>query len=189
MTSMWMLERADGTLLDFDKDNDPVFTETDQGFASADKELIETYRRDEGGHLVEMVPAKPKVPVSQEEAGLVEDITDDTSIVPASTIGSYVISHYADAKDWSSEQFRLMEAVIDGYEVVAPVTEPTKYNVKVPHLQGRYYYHVDDQGNILPASDKHNGDANQQFTMEQIKHYGLDSCERVEINTEGSDEV
>jgi hypothetical protein len=65
---MWMLERADGTLMDFDGDNDPLFDETDQGFASADKTLIESYRRTQGGHLVEMVPAKPKVRVSKEEA-------------------------------------------------------------------------------------------------------------------------
>jgi hypothetical protein len=132
-------------------------------------------------HLVEMVPAKPKVPVSQEEAELINGITNDTDAYPASGIHDFVVDHFDDGSVWPSEQFRLMEAAIDGYTVV----EPTKYNVKVPHMQTLVYCRDGEGGLVVTDVDTING---AKFTLEQIKAYKLQDCERVEIDTEDSDD-
>jgi hypothetical protein len=175
-----MLERADGTLLEFDRDNDPVFDDTYQGFASADKALIESYRESEGGHLVEMVPAKPKVPVSQEEADMLEKAKNPT-YRPSFVITEYSNGHKGGILGNDLED-RLIRAYVDGYTVV----ESTKYNVKVPHTREVWYYKSGDEDllTICPADKKLRG----KFTESEIKHYGLEDCERVEINTEDSDD-
>ena len=184
MTSMWMAQNNYGKYLDFTDGQEYEFMSKTfgQAFAKLEAEAMANVR---SGHLVEMVPAKPKVPVSREEAELIDDIANGTSISPATAIGAYAMDH---CTDWSSEEFRLMEAAIDGYTVV----EPTKYNVKVPHTTDSYYAKHSATGK-LNTWDKYD-DAQMRnssvlFTMAEIKHYGLEDCERVEINTDDSDEA
>ena len=196
MTSMWMLERADGTLMNFDGDNNPLFDDIYQGFASTDKALIESYRESEGGHLVEMVPAKPKVPVSQEEADMLEGITNALDDSPAGKIANYVDVH--SHNKWAKDELRLMQAYVNGYRVV----ETKRYIVlmkltgeKGPEDQVYCYMRAlkSKQGDYIwwefaNADGTCKDDHNDTFTEAEIEHYGLDSCERVEINTEGSDD-
>jgi hypothetical protein len=183
---MWMLENEDGAFMVFDEDGNPVFDASYQGFASADKGLIETYRRDEGGHLVEMVSAKAKVPVSQEEADVLEHAKSSTNYGPK-ILHDYVDQHGGHLLAKSDLEDRLMRAYVDGYKVV----EPTKYNVKVPHTASQYYakYSDTDELSTLDADSWFLTREYAQFTDDEIEHYGLQHCERVEINTEDSDGV
>jgi hypothetical protein len=178
---MWMVQNDDGRYLDFNYVTKAhEFLGDHYGFVyghTTATEMMKAY----GGHLVEMVPAKPKVPVSQEEAELIDGITNDTDAYPASGIHDFVVDHFDDGSVWPSEQFRLMEAAIDGYTVV----EPTRYNVKVPHMAGYFYCKWGD-GRLSPATILENTDT--QFTEAEIKHYGLEDCKRVEIDTEDSDD-
>lgn len=184
MTSMWMLERADGTLLDFDGDNDPVFDDTEQGFASADKTLIESYRESEGGHLVELVTAKPKVPVSREEADMLKEAVKDDNF-GAGFISDYVDEHWENygSLNRTHIQDRLMQAYVNGYTVV----EPTKYNVKVPKKwigDDKHYWTKEQDGALTWAylSNKDYMILTQQFTLDEIEHYGLGDCQKAEVS-------
>jgi hypothetical protein len=176
-----MVQDDDGRYLIYDLNYEEFkFLSKNSGFVTSHVDASK-FATNYGGHLVEMVPAKPKVPVSQEEAEMLRKAGADGYSV-GKTIVDFVNNAGLDTVICSDENLlqhedRLIRAYVDGYTVV----EPTKYNIKVPHLQGWYYYHVDDQGNILPASDKHNSDENQQFTAAEIKHYGLEDCEKEEV--------
>lgn len=183
---MWMVQDDDGKYLDYTDGQEYEFMSKTYGQAFAKLEA-ETMANVKSGHLVEMVPAKPKVPVSREEAELIDGITNDTDAYPASGIHDFVVDHFDDGSVWPSEQFRLMEAAIDGYTVV----EPTRYNVKVPHTINSWYAKRSNTGK-LNTWDKYD-DAQMRnpsvlFTMTEIKHYGLEDCERLEIDTEDSDD-
>lgn len=138
------------------------------------------------GHLVELVPAKPKVPVSREEAEMLRKAGADGYSV-GKTIVDFVNNAGLDTVICSDENLlqhedRLIRAYVDGYTVA----EPTKYNVKVPHVEDSVYGKMSD--GILAVYDAGSKCDFMQFTMAEIKHYGLEGCERVEIDTEDSNE-
>jgi hypothetical protein len=135
-----------------------------------------------GGHLVELVPAKPKVPVNAEEADVLEKAKNPT-YRPSFVITEYSNGHKGGILGNDLED-RLMRAYVDGYTVV----EPKKYNVKVPHTTDSYYAKHSATGK-LNTWDKYD-DAQMRnssvlFTMTEIKHYGLEDCERVEVQKNG----
>lgn len=134
------------------------------------------------GHIVEMVPAKPKVKVSQEEAEFIDSVTNDTGFNPAGLIDHYVIEHFDECKDWPAEEFRLMEAVSDGYTVF----EPKKYNVKVPHVPLYYWKKPDGSVGIddLTVATADDDTDDFDFTESEIEHYGLQDCEKVECDND-----
>ena len=180
MTSMWMVQDDDGGWL---QHNGEQFY-CGYGYAMESKIAMNNWiiaNPDIHAHLVEMVPAKPKVPVSREEAETLDYIANEPSRNPLIETDIYVRDHF-EPKKWISEQLRLMKAMFDGYTVV----EPTKYNVKVPHVEDSVYGKMSD--GILTVYDGGSKCDFMQFTMDEIKHYGLEDCERVEINTEDSDD-
>lgn len=186
MTSMWMVQNDDGKYLDYTDGQEYEFMSKTYGqaFAKLEAEEMANVR---SGHLVEMVTAKPKVPVSQEEAEMLRKAGADGYSV-GKTIVNFVNNAGLDTVICSDENLlqredRLMRAYVDGYTV----TEPTKYNVKVPHTTDGTYYTMTSAG-IGTAYRAANHQETQQFTEAEIKHYGLEDCERVEISTEDSNE-
>lgn len=176
MTSMWMVQNDYGNYLNWNAiSGEYEFTSgIGQTFSKC---YAENMAQDKGGHLVELVPAKPKVPVSQEEADVLEKAKNPT-YRPSFVIVEYSNGHKGGILGNDLED-RLMRAYVDGYTVV----ESTKYNVKVPHMAGYFYCKWWD-GSLSPATILGNTDT--QFTEDEIKHYGLEDCERVEIDTEDS---
>lgn len=181
MTSMWMVQNDDGGWLQHSGEQ----FYSDYGYAMKSKIAMNNWiiaNPDVHAHLVEMVPAKPKVPVSQEEADMLEHAKASTNYGPK-ILHDYVDQHGGHLLAKSDLEDRLIRGYVDGYTVV----EPTKYNVKVPHTTDGTYYTKTSAG-IGTAYRAANHQETQQFTMAEIKHYGLEDCERVEISTEDSDE-
>ncbi|WP_054651249.1 DUF1642 domain-containing protein [Lacticaseibacillus pantheris] len=182
MTSMWMVQNDDGRYLGWSEEFDTFeFMDNNAGYAFNHDNAVH-YIRACGGHLVEMVPAKAKVPVNQEEADVLEK-AKNPRYRPSVAITSYSNGH-GGALQGNDLEDRLIRAYVNGYTVV----EPTKYNVKVPHTTDGTYYTKTSAG-IGTAYRAANHQETQQFTMAEIKHYGLEDCEREEINTEDSDGV
>lgn len=177
MTSMWMVQNDDGRYLDFNYVTKAhEFLGDHYGFVyghTTATEMMKAY----GGHLVEMAPAKPKVPVNAEEADVLEKAKNPT-YRPSFVITEYSNGHKGGILGNDLED-RLMRAYVDGYTVV----EPTKYNVKVPHVEGSVYGKMSD--GILTVYDGGSKCDFMQFTMTEIKHYGLEDCERVEVQKNG----
>ena len=126
------------------------------------------------GHIVELVPAKPKVQVSQEEADMLEKAKHNPTLRPSFMITEYSDSHKGEILGNDLED-RLMCAYVNGYEIV----EQKKYNVKVPHTKDVWYYKSVD-GNLLticPADKKIRG----KFTEADIDNFGLQDCEKEEV--------
>jgi hypothetical protein len=183
-----MVQDERGNFLDYDELEEKHRFMSKRSGRAFWKPDAETMAISHGGHLVEMVPVKPKVPVSQEEAELIDDAVDSPGAGLASAIADYVDTHfsYISGDDCMDEEFRLTEAAIDGYTVV----EPTKYNVKVPHTASQYYakYSDTDELSTLEADSWFLIREYAQFTEDEIEHYGLEDCERVKIDTEDSDD-
>lgn len=128
-------------------------------------------------HIVELVPAKPKVQVSQEEADMLEK-TKHPTLRPSFMITEYSNSHKGNILGNDLED-RLMCAYVNGYEIVE---KRKKYNVKVPHTDDSYFYKVDDD--LCNAGDSFSvnfGDDTSQFTEADIQHYGLQDCKKFDV--------
>ena len=125
-------------------------------------------------HIVELVPAKPKVQVSQEEADMLEKAKHPT-IRPSFAITEYSDSHkgYILGNDMED---RLMRAYVNGYTV----EKEKRYLVRVPHANRHYYYQKCDSGKVIPVWDMET-EPPTQFTAAEIDHYGLQDCEKVEV--------
>ena len=68
-------------------------------------------------------------------------------------------------------------------ESLIEVIPDKKWNVKVPHIENRFYFKHTD-GGLKGASSAYNDDYNQQFTVEELKYYGLEDesiYKRVEV--------
>lgn len=118
-----------------------------------------------GGHVVELIEKPNPEVVSKEEAEILKKIKDKE--YPASEI------HWIANK--TCDQERLMRALVNGYTVA----KEKKYNVKVPHTKDVWYYKSGDSDllAICPADKKLRG----KFTESEIKHYGLQDCEKEEL--------
>ena len=130
-------------------------------------------------HIVELVPAKPKVQVSQEEADMLEKAKHPT-LRPSYMITEYSNSHKGNILGNDLED-RLMSAYVNGYTVENK--EEKKYNVKVPHAANSYFKKIND--NRCIAMDTSYIDLDEdlaQFTEAEIEHYGLQDCEKEEVN-------
>ena len=63
------------------------------------------------------------------------------------------------------------------------VKEPKKFNVQVPEVKDRFYYRSGENYDILSIfGAAGNRDSSQQFTLEQIKEFGLQDCPRFEVD-------
>ena len=126
-----------------------------------------------GGHIVELTEKSAPVVVSEAEAEMLEQSKCDED--PAELLVGFVNSHDKYEDDGKAED-RLMRAYVNGWQV----EKPKRFNVKVPHMREQYYY-VDDEGELRAADRDTNDESNQQFTLAEIEHYGLQDCERVEV--------
>lgn len=128
------------------------------------------------GHIVELVPAKPKVQVSQEEADMLEKAKHPT-LRPSFIITEYSNRHKGNILGNNLED-RLMCAYVNGYTM----EKDKKYGVWVPHVKGKMYY-KDGRGSddLDIASADCLNDKNQQFTEAEIEQYGLQECEKEEV--------
>lgn len=129
------------------------------------------------GHIVEMVPAKPKVKVSQEEADMLETAKHPT-LRPSYMITEYSNSHKGNILGNDLED-RLMCAYVNGYTVAK---EKTLYNVKVPHATLGWYAKRKDgsigiTGGPLGDVTKHRN-PKAEFTDEEINRFNLQDCEK-----------
>ncbi|MDN6463445.1 MAG: DUF1642 domain-containing protein [Lacticaseibacillus paracasei] len=126
---------------------------------------------DFGGHVVTFVEEPEKVVLTKEQAEIVKRAHGDTW--PA----KYITDNTDD--EYYSERI-LMKAFVNGYTVA----KEKKYNVKVPHTS-LYYWKKLDGGlsiNDLVANDKYDA---LKFTEAEIEHYGLQDCEKEEVNDDG----
>ena len=131
------------------------------------------------GHIVEMVPAKPKVQVSQEEADMLEKTKNPTNR-PSFMITEYSNSHKGNMLGNDLED-RLMRAYVNGYTVA----KETLYNVKVPHSTDGYYWRgISGQVHTYTEPDQHarvlKTDA-YIWTQKQIDDADLQDCEKEEV--------
>ncbi|EPC37268.1 hypothetical protein Lpp225_1856 [Lacticaseibacillus paracasei subsp. paracasei Lpp225] len=119
--------------------------------------------RDYGGHAVTLVEEPEKVVLSEKQAEIVEDAHN------AKRPASYIILK-------SNDEELLMNAYVNGFTVA----KEKKYNVKVPHTKEAWYYKSGDTDllTICPADKVLRG----KFTESEIEHYGLQDCEKVEVN-------
>lgn len=126
------------------------------------------------GQVIELVEKPAPVVVSAEVAEMLKRASKDV-IFPASSIADYVAGSYIEPR---GVEDRLMHAYTNGWTV----EKPKRYGVWVPHVIGKMYF-KDGRGNdgLDIASADCLNESNQQFTLAEIEHYGLQDCERVEV--------
>jgi len=146
-------------------------------------------------HIVELVPAKPKVKVSQEEADMLEKAKHPT-LRPSFMITEYSNSHKGNILGNDLED-RLMRAYVNGYTVAK---EEKKY-VVYKNLEGKHNtdvqyaqaYLSSDNSETLSwiitswiLNDEDTNGSSFKFTESEIEHYGLQDCEKEEVNDDGT---
>lgn len=137
-------------------------------WATPDKDEREKVAKCYGGHVVTLIEEPEKVVLTKEQAEIVENARDEK--YPADYISGN------SGLGASGEEKLLMNAYVNGYTV----EKEKKYNVKVPHTKDVWYYKSID-GNlrtICPEDKKLRG----TFTEAEIEHYGLQDCEKEEVN-------
>ena len=142
-------------------------------WVTPDKNMCEEYVKYHGGHVVTLIEEPEKVVLTKEQAGIVEHA--HKVIWPAKYITQNIFSY--------DEEKLIMKAYVNGYTMA----KEKRYIVKAPHTDDSYFYKVDDD--FCNAGDSFSvnfGDDTSWFTEDEIQHYGLQDCERVEINTEDS---
>lgn len=171
---MYMVKNDEGKYWDF-KDQgkfwelssvfSPITNSNEQAELVADKM---------GGNVVTLIEEPEKVVLTKEQSEIVENarIID----IPATYISDRTDEHNGDKI--LGEEILLIKALTNGYTV----EKDKKYGVWVPHVKGKMYY-KDGRGsdNLDIASADCLNDKNQQFTLTEIEHYGLQDCDKVEV--------
>lgn len=90
---------------------------------------------------------------------------------------SMQISAYKTVAHVLNARIRLLEKQMSAIE------EPKKFNIQVPEVKDRFYYRSGENYDILSIfGATGNRDSSQQFTLEQIKEFGLQDCPRFEVD-------
>ncbi|AKU33880.1 hypothetical protein AKG30_02295 [Lacticaseibacillus paracasei] len=167
---LYAVKTDEGEFLSFSDDGDSVWNKA-VGHFETDKQKARSWAYNRGGHVVTLIEVPEKVVLSEEQAKIVEDARD--AEYPATYISDH--SH-------SDEERLIINAYVNGYTVA----KEKKYNVKVPHVKGKMYY-KDERGSddLDIASADCLNDKNQQFTLTEIEHYGLQDCEKKEVTDDG----
>ena len=128
-------------------------------------ETVKEIAEENNGNVVTLIKEPEKVTLTKEQAEIVEHA--HVHVMPACYI----------SKQPDDEEL-LMNAYVNGYTV----SKDRKYGVWVPHVKGKMYY-KDGRGSddLDIASADCLNDTNQQFTEEEIEHYGLQDCDKVEV--------
>ena len=172
---LYMVKNDDGKYWDFDSAG---FwrRELPGCFATTSKGRAEIVAHDKGGHIVTLIEEPEKVVLTKEQAEIVEEAHID--VYPA----TYIVCNTGDDEEL------LMNAYVNGYTVESE----KKYYVKVPYAEGWHFQKYSSESKLgarnnwrpFPAKDI---DVNMskelfQFTESEIEHYGLQDCERVELD-------
>lgn len=130
------------------------------------KDQAELLAHEHDGHVVTFIEEPEKVVLSAKQAKIVEGA--NKSQFPASYISDHTGISYCLEK-------LLMDAYANGYTVA----KEKKYNVKVPHTKGCWYYKARDAEllTICPDDKKLRG----KSTEAEIEHYGLQDYEKEEV--------
>lgn len=132
-------------------------------YETTSKTRAEIVADEEGGQIVTLIEEPEKVVLTKEQAEIVEEAHDST----------YPASYIAGSSD---DEKLIMNAYVNGYTV----EKEKKYNVKVPHTEDVWYYKGWDSKleTIGQMANKHR----VTFTEEDIEKYGLQNCEKEEVN-------
>lgn len=87
----------------------------------------------------------------------------------------------AEARKWiGRHETDFMHALVYGYKAGLK----RKYYVKVFKAESYYYWkaNLDATGELFIATNTHSFPDEKQFTMDEIKKYGLEDCEREEVH-------
>lgn len=126
-----------------------------------------------GGHVVELVEKSEPVVVSEQEEDILKRAATDR--YPASFIVGAVASNDALYADKESED-RLIRAYVNGWTV----EKSKRWYVKVPHANG-YWFYLRENHKPAPVSVRAYA---REFTLAEIKQYGLQDCEKSEFTAE-----
>lgn len=121
--------------------------------------------KDHGGHVVELVEKPTQIVVSEEEAKMLKRAKKKDN--PAWIIST----NSADA-----DGDRIMRAYVIGWTV----EKPKLWNVKVPLVQsqGGLWFFINSDDKLDATWLKRLA---KKFTMDEIEHYGLQDCEKSEV--------
>ena len=171
---LYVVKTDEGEFLSFSDDGDSVWNKAIGNFET-DKQKARSWAYNRGGHVVTFVEEPEKVVLTKEQAEIVEGA--NKSQYPAT-----YISNYTNAYD--VEESLLMNAYVNGYTVA----KEKKYNVKVPKKwsgDDKHYWTKIQDGSLMLMweclSNKDYMIPNQQFTLTEIEHYGLQDCEKEEV--------
>ena len=165
---LYAVKNDKGLLLSYSEQGAPLWRVW--GEMLADKPTAKITARAENGHVVTLIEEPKKVVLTKEQTEIVEDARgfEDSAGYISDSVNLAV----------SGEEKLLMKAYVNGYNVA----NEKKYGVWVPHVKGKMYY-KDGRGSddLDIASADCLNDKNQQFIEAEIKHYGLQDCEKEEV--------
>ena len=171
---LYAVKNDEGKYFDIDL---PPWWDDKTGIASKRIDLALGWAKKYGGHVVTLVEASKPVEVSENEAKMLATLMDG-DLMPVCEL-SYFVRHAEQLPEKESieREDRLMRAYVNGYTV----EKEKKYNVKVPHTEDVWYFKASKAYllTICPADDKK---LRGKFTESEIEHYGLQDCEKEEVN-------
>lgn len=178
---MYAVKNDEGKYWDFE-DQDGFWELNTMNLAAiAGEEVAECVARDRGGHVVALVEEPEKLVLTKEQAEIVERAHDYTW--PA----KYITDNCGNSNGLEE---LLMNAYVNGYTVA----KEKKYLVykelggkqKNKHEQVAQAYRSNlFFDTIIWLIKEHkimSSDASDQFTEAEIEHYGLQDCEKEEVN-------
>ena len=175
---LYAVKTGEGEFLSFSDDGDSVWNKA-IGHFEMDKQKARSWAYNRGGHVVTLIEEPKKVVLTKEQAEIVDDA--HAEIWPATYISGLTDS---------SEQRLMINAYVNGYTV----EKEKKYLVykvlggkqKNRHEQVAQAYRSNlFFDTIIWLIKEHkimSSDASDQFTEAEIEHYGLQDCEKEEVN-------
>ena len=140
-------------------------------WVTPDKNMREEEARRHGGHVVKFVEEPKKVVLTKEQTNVIEE-----------AYGSYLPATYISNNTGSDEEEEfMMNAYVNGYTV----ENEKKYNVKVPHTEDVWYY-KSWYGNLMTVCQLYKS-LQVTFTEAEIEKYGLQDCEKEEVEDDEND--
>ena len=117
--------------------------------------------------------------VSKEEAHFLKGTFDSDTRITALVydyVNEWLDDHvyHSTAGDLESH---LLRAYVNGYTV----RKEKRYNIKVPHTRFYYWKWQANEPGVDALTQDDKDDERYQFTEEEIEHYHLEDCERVEV--------
>jgi len=147
---------------------DTHYTFGSGAWVTPDKTSREEDVRRHGGHIVTLIEEPEKVVLTKEQAEIVEHA--HVHVMPACYIS-----------EQPDDEELLMNAYVNGYTV----EKEKKYNVKVPHTKDVWYY-KSWYGNLMTVCQLYKS-LQVTFTEAEIEKYGLQDCEKEEVEDDEND--